>query len=81
MAQRKDLDTKLNEFQNLDYVSDRNRELFLDFIDYLITDDSISDRKVHKYISNFICELILRSFPSLNLIHIHGFVLYHFYLC
>lgn len=47
------VEERLQDFQNLDYVSQRNKELFTEFIRYLQADQNIGEKRTHKYIGEF----------------------------
>jgi integrase len=50
---KQDVQTRLENFQNLEYISEENKEDFKEFINCLITDPNLSDDRVYKYITNF----------------------------
>jgi site-specific recombinase XerD len=56
---------KLEEFQNLEYISPENKELITDFVDYLQADPDVGESRIYKYIGEF--KVIFREYIDFNL--------------
>lgn len=56
---------KLEDFQNLEYVSPENKELITDFVDYLQADPDVSEPRIYKYIGEF--KVIFREYIDFDL--------------
>ncbi|MFB6245645.1 MAG: tyrosine-type recombinase/integrase [Candidatus Nanohaloarchaea archaeon] len=63
--QLKSVPEKLEEFQNLDYISSSNKELITDFVNYLQADPEVNDPRIYKYIGEF--KVIFREYIDFNL--------------
>ncbi|MFB6193380.1 MAG: hypothetical protein ABEK00_03950 [Candidatus Nanohaloarchaea archaeon] len=50
---KNNIQQRLDNFQNLEYVSQENKDNFEDFITYLQADSNISGQRIYKYISAF----------------------------
>lgn len=62
---RTDNNERLEKFKTYEFVSERNYELFEEFIRYLQADNNVGEKRVYKYITGF--KTLFRKFIDVNL--------------